>query len=85
MKKLLIGLIVTFIVYLTLNMLTIDAFGENYVYDFTEEEWTEFNLMSLCYSRELNIDAIAVKNQSLESWCAERYGSLDNLYGEKIK
>jgi hypothetical protein len=63
------------------------AHGENYVYNFTDEEKQEFNLMVLCYGDALGIElnSLSIGNISLNQFCWERYGGFDTTYGEAKK
>ena len=51
---LLIGLIVLFGFYLTMNLLTRNAFGENYTYNMTEAEITDELVTQACIQLQIN-------------------------------
>lgn len=58
-----------------------EVFGENYIANLTGEEWQEYKLTELCYT----MDGSELTVELLDEFCNERYGDIDNLYGERIK
>jgi hypothetical protein len=57
-----------------------DAFGAQYKPNLTGEEWQEYKLTEMCY----NMEGSKMTVELLDKFCDERYGSIENLYGDKI-
>jgi hypothetical protein len=70
-----------FIIGFLVGSLVSPVFGENYIYNFTNQEWRDFRLMALCPDMEES----EVMLPDLIKFCKERYGGINSTYGDKIK
>ncbi|HTH22855.1 MAG TPA: hypothetical protein VL854_11610 [Nitrososphaeraceae archaeon] len=78
LKALLIGLFIVLGFYLTMNLLTLKSFGEDYKFNMTKELEDEGRTLQLC------IFNTKIEIQGIPEFCSTRYGGINSPYGDKI-